>query len=591
MFVPELLGSAISGVAGHPRIEFTGSWTRRADGLWSLPIRARLSVPESAWMSAETNWFVVFEPSSSSVTIFPARDGGIVSTFQHQSFNDEGASNSPWRLGNPCLQRQAAAFGRSSWCGQPDEIDEKIAWYLERLLLWIDAAATGELAVAGEPFELPAGPGQTGFPVIGFVNSKYDIEFWSARKGTWGWADLAKLPRAVATYAVTSFRDRNLKPIIDLKWGALVSSISPSTTALWIALEQLPVLAPWEFPRTWSALSSYLKSVGVGLEDVLIQAGADRRVRKKDNDPLILLFGFPISHIIGEAPSRYHWIAVDGVDLSNRRAQKNGFRASEKTRQLIDRSRATSTSALTWLRTANWEPEELRTRSGNDSVVSSQGVLLIGAGSLGSAVAENLVRMGITRMGVIDADRLDVGNLTRHALGLDAVGHNKAKALASALNLIMPDANAAAFESSFPPIDGDVADQLRAFDVIVDCTGSDAILDAMSEFEWGGEKLFVSLAMTWKAEGLLVFTASESAFPKIDAKERFSSVDVPPTDLQDARIEGVGCWHPVFPASAADVRLWSAVGSKAVGRAMRSPERRCEYFRQTEDGALERIDV
>jgi len=591
LFVPEPLGSAISGIADHPRIECIGPWARRADGVWSLPVRARLSVPESAWMPAETNWFVVFEPANASVTIYPAKDGGITTTFQHQSINDEGATGTQWRLGNPCLQRQAAVFGRSSWHGQPDEITDKIGWYIERLLLWIDAAAIGKLAVAGEPFELPAGPEQGGFPVIGFVSSGSDLAFWSARCGTWGWADIAKLPGASATYAVTTFRDQGMKSIRELEWGELVSSLSSSTAVLWIALDKLPVLPPWELPRTWSALSSHLRNSGVVLEDVLIQAGADRRRRKADNDPLTLLFGFPISHITGDPPSRYHWMALESVGLSNRRAQKSGFRASEQTRRLIDRSKATSSSTLAWIRTANWETEELRTRSGSDGLDSSKSVLIIGAGSLGSAVSENLVRMGVTRVGVIDADRLDVGNLTRHALGLDAVGYNKAKALARALNLITPDANATAFETSFPPTDGNLAEQLRTFEVIVDCTGSDAVLDAMSEFEWDGEKIFVSLAMTWKAEGILIFTASEASFPTIDAKERFSEIDVPPTDLQDARVEGVGCWHPVFPASAADVRLWSAIGAKAVLKAIRSPERRCEYFRQSDDGTVERRDV
>ncbi|MBO0132207.1 HesA/MoeB/ThiF family protein [Agrobacterium burrii] len=591
MFVPEPLGLAISGVAGHTRIECTGPWTRRADGVWSLPILARLSVPETAWMPAETKWFVTFEPANTAVTIYPAKDGGITTTFQHQSFNHEGAAGTPWRLGNPCLQRQTAVFGRSSWYGQPEELAEKITWYLDRLLLWIDAAATGELAVVGEPFELPAGPEQGGFPLIGFMSSESDVAFWSGRRGTWGWADIAKLPGASATYALTAFRDKEMKPVRELKWGGLISALPSATAALWVALDKLPVLSPWELPRTWSALSSYLEKSGIALENILIDAGADRRRRRTDNDPLILLFGFPISHVIGYPPSRYHWIALEGVGLSNRRTQKNGFRSSEQTRRLVDRSRATSTTVLSWLRTANWEPEELRTRSGHEVLSSLKSVLLIGAGSLGSALSENLARMGVTRIGVIDADRLDVGNLTRHALGLDGVGHNKAKALARALNLIMPDADAIAFETSFPPMDSNLAAQLRTYEVIVDCTGSDVVLDAMSEFDWGGEKIFVSLAMTWKAEGLLIFTASEASFPTIDAKERFSEVDVPPTDLNDARVEGVGCWHPVFPASAADVRLWSAVGSKAVVRAMRSPERRCEYFRQSDDGMVERRDV
>nr|WP_197980196.1 MULTISPECIES: ThiF family adenylyltransferase [unclassified Rhizobium] len=567
-----------------------GSWKSTRGGQWSLPFRASLSEPATASISEETEWYLVFEAANSSFTIFPSKSGGIISTFQHQSFNDRGPADILWRAGNPCLHRPTAAFGRVSWNGQPDAIDEKIVWYVERLLLWIDAAAANELVVPGEPFELPSGPGQASFPVIGFVGTEDDLSFWPAQARKWGWADLAKIPRAVETYAVQVFRDSNLEEIFPVTWGSFVSSAKPSATALWIALDRLPVLAPWQLPRTWAALSKCLAEAGVDLPGILACAGADRRRGDKNNSVLTLLLGFPLSGTLGERPSRFHWIALSGLELSGRGTQKNGFRPVESAWQLIDHSWAKSGTTLNWLRSANWEPRELRTRSGSGQTIPSASVLLIGAGSLGSVLAENLVRMGITDMGILDPDRLDVGNLTRHALGVDAVGHNKANALASALNMIMPDATVIGLPSSFPPSENSIADQIRSFDVVVDCTGADSVLDLMAEFDWGGEKAFISLAMTWRAEGLLVYTASETAFPAIDAKERFLEFDIPPTDLDDARMEGIGCWHPVFPATAADVRLWSAIGSKAVLKAIESPGRRCDYFRQSADGTVEKVN-
>lgn len=589
LFVPEILSVAADEIAKRPRILFVGCWQSRRDGLWSLPFRARVSEPETDVIPLETEWYLVLDLSSSTVTIFPAKSGGIARTFRHQSFNDTGTTDVPWRTGNPCLNRPVAAFGRTSWNGEPEAIDEKIAWYVERLLLWIDAAATNELAVTGEPFELPSGPGQASFPVVGFMEMDSDLAFWSALAGGWGWADLAKFPRAVDTYAIKLFRDQRLAEVNRPDWGNLVSSAEPSATALWIALNRLPVLAPWELPRTWAALSKCLSDEGVDLPGILQEAGAVRRRESKHSGRLTLLLGFPISRVLGQLPSRFHWIAVSGPELCGRGTQKNGFRPIEASWQIIDRSSARSSAALNWLRTVNWVPDELRTRSGSGSGVPRKSVLLIGAGSLGSAIAENLVRMGVTNMGVVDPDRLDVGNLTRHALGVDAVGHNKADALTSALNLIMPDANVTSFPSRFPPSEEAVADRIRSFDVIVDCTGTDVVLDSLAEFGWGGEKLFISLAMTWRAEGLLVYTASETAFPTIDAKQSFLEFDLPPTNIDDAMMEGIGCWHPVFPATAADVGLWSAVASKAVLRAMESPGRTREYFRQSSDGTVERI--
>ncbi|MFS8146918.1 ThiF family adenylyltransferase [Rhizobium sp. BR 249] len=551
---------------------------------------ALLSADPTEFISAATAWYVVFIPRTKDVTVYPAMIGGVSATFQHQSFNSEGGGSLPWRLGNPCLDRPAAIFGRASWNGQPDEIDEKIIWHLERLLMWIDAAAMGELAIDGEPLELPPGPGQTNFPVVGFIGAGDDLTFWQGRTNEWGWVDLAKLPAAKTSYAMTTFRDHQSAPIRESPWGRTIAQAAVAKTGLWIALDNLPVLAPWELPRTWADLSAQLAGQGVQLADVFELAGADRRRRKDDRGTVTLLLGFPTAELIGEAPSKYHWIAVGSVELSDRKTKKNGFRANERVHRLIDRNRPTANSSLTWLRTVNWEPDQIRTRSGFGTGMVSKRVLVLGAGSLGGAVSENLVRMGVTRMGILDPDVLDVGNLTRHVLGMGAVGHDKATALAHALSLAMPDANVTGVVARFPPGTDELAEELRSFDVIIDCTGSDAVLDAMAEFDWGGEKIFISLAMTWRAEGLLVFTASEATFPAIDAKESFNEMNVPPTDFGDAYMEGIGCWHPVFPATAADVRMWGAVATTTILEAIRLPKRRCQYFRQGFDGTVERLN-
>jgi hypothetical protein len=590
LFVPEILQRVSDRIADHPRIRCTASWSSDPEGRWSLPFTAILGLAPTEFILAETAWYVVFVPRTKSVTVYPALVGGIVATFQHQSFNREGGAALPWRLGNPCLDRPAAAFGRALWNGQPDAIDEKIVWHLERLLIWIDAAASGELAIDGEPLELPSGPGQTSFPVVGFVGAADDLEFWADRNNDWGWVDLARLPGAKASFAMTAFRDQKLVTIRKLEWGRAIAGADPTKVGLWLALDKMPVLPPWELPRTWADLSAYFDGQGVDLAEVFESAGADRRRRKDDRGTITLFLGFPIAEMIGDAPSKYHWNAIGSVEFSDRKTKKNGFRANEHTRRFLDRSRPRADAPLTWLRTINWESEQIRTRSGPESEMVSERVLIIGGGSLGGAVAENLVRMGVTRMAIIDPDIVDLGNLTRHVLGMDAVGHDKATALATALSLIMPDADVRGIVASFPPTTQELSDDLRSSDVIIDCTGSDGVLDAMAEFDWGGEKTFISLAMTWRAEGLLVYTASEAAFPAVDAKESFHEMNVPPTDFRDARMEGIGCWHPVFPATAADVRMWSAVGARAVLDTIRLPERRCLYYRQGFDGTVERIN-
>ncbi|NRB57940.1 MAG: thiamine biosynthesis protein ThiF, partial [Salinicola sp.] len=129
------------------------------------------------------------------------------------------------------------------------------------------------------------------------------------------------------------------------------------------------------------------------------------------------------------------------------------------------------------------------------------------------------------------------------------------------------------------------------WNVVIDCTASDAVLKAMGNFAWVTERLFVSLSMTWEAKGMFAYSASETGFPAIDAMERFMAVSVPPATQRVGDMEGIGCWHPVFPAAADDVNLWGAIGSKFVRSAILNPQKLASLFVQQEDGSVDRSDA
>lgn len=74
---------------------------------------------------------------------------------------------------------------------------------------------------------------------------------------------------------------------------------------------------------------------------------------------------------------------------------------------------------------------DMRARIASLSRLSSQKVLLIGAGAIGSVIADQLARAGIEALTVIDHDVLEPGNLVRHANNLSHVGLAKSQAAAS----------------------------------------------------------------------------------------------------------------------------------------------------------------
>ena len=66
-------------------------------------------------------------------------------------------------------------------------------------------------------------------------------------------------------------------------------------------------------------------------------------------------------------------------------------------------------------------------------------VVIIGCGAIGSFLAVNLVKAGISKLILIDDDFLDYPNISRHVLGMDYILKNKAEGLKEYLEKSFPD--------------------------------------------------------------------------------------------------------------------------------------------------------
>lgn len=588
--VPRELQAAFTLINNDPRMRTNNAWMLSADKRWSLKFTADLSVPCSRFMPDNSVWHLVLwqEGTQIRIELYPDKSEGISATFQHQNYNFSDASTREWTSGNPCLENTPAAFGRNLWGQEPEALLDRISWRLSRLLFWIDAAAQENLATTGDAVELPAFPNQLPFTVIGFSEETDDLPFWASKTGEWGFASSTGLPGARGTRFLREFFDKKGNLIRATKWSPFMRKGARTTDAVWSVLPTLPVLAPWQAPRTWQELSHCFAQCGLSLTDLFSDVGRAVRALRKQRAPGLLLLGFPLENKIGDAPARIHWLALRLAGLSNTMTKRPGFRPTERNRRAWDREQPLSQEPIRWLRTQNWAADQLRTRGEAANDIRSKKVLIIGAGSLGSMITENLMRIGVVSLGILDADILQTGNLSRHALTMTSVGHNKASALVEHLNRILPDASARSFSCAFPPECEVAKRSLRQYDVIIDCTGDDGVLKALAAFDWQSEKIFISLAMTWRAEGLFAFAASETTFPVTDASSRFAASASPEIDMDEARIEGIGCWHPVFPARADDVQLWAAVGTKFICRVVSAPGRIYEYFKQMPDGTVER---
>lgn len=592
MTIPAILAAAIKSLPPNDRIDLHGPWTGYPDGRWAFPMTARLSVAPGNGIPDESGWQIHARGYRGSfrIRIYPDAATGISATYAHQSCNRENPDGNPWRLGKPCLNRPVGAFRRDNWADEPSGVAECLGWMIERLLSWIDAAATDSLIRQNEPFELPTRVYERAAVVIGFRETPEGYGAWMAAPEKWGYARINKVRGAIGAEVVALFLNRDPEEILKIQWGAAIVPDSGPPNAVWCRLPAAPILPPWQFPETWQDLVAACAAMGTDLPAMIADAASRlRRLDRYDERKLSrLLIGFPIAKKMSATPDRLHWLAIDQLELTGRLKLPRGtdFGAERRARDI---AMVSADRPLIWWPTSNWASDELRNRGAADDAVQAKSVLIIGCGAIGAPVADMLLRIGVTRLGVMDGDRVEAGNLCRHILSTDDVGHFKANALARRLSTAMPDADIKSLRTYFPPIEDSSRLVVQGFDVIVDCTGSDEVLDALAAYPWNEEKIFISLGMTWAAEGLVAFAASESIFPSLDARSFFAEV-APHRPDDEMPMEGLGCWHPVFPARANDTMFWASQGVSFIQQAMLERSRKRVHYRRTVGGGVERDD-
>ena len=172
----------------------------------------------------------------------------------------------------------------------------------------------------------------------------------------------------------------------------------PSEAAVWIRFDHLLKRPPWRAPQTWQEIREFAAEEEPDFDARLRRATSPIR----DGKSHYILMGFPVSKVMGEEPSVFIWVAFR-TRLEPDKVQKtpvNGFR-TQKAAWLKDRQSGVlaDDAPVEWLDTQNWHPDELATRGRFNALVHRK-VLLIGAGALGSILAETIVRGGVLEVAV-----------------------------------------------------------------------------------------------------------------------------------------------------------------------------------------------
>lgn len=179
-------------------------------------------------------------------------------------------------------------------------------------------------------------------------------------------------------------------------------------------------------------------------------------------------------------------------------------------------------------------------------------IALLGAGAIGSILAESIVRSGITHIDVWDKDKVEAGNLCRSTYSINDLQENKADAIVKRIKELSPFCKATAHCFDFYGTvnyksQEDVKKELEKYDLIIDCTASNELLHFLSyAFE---DKHIISMSITNHAQDLLCISNADGN-PYELRKHYLSKIE---QDTQNFYVEGIGCYTPTFLALNSEV--------------------------------------
>ena len=560
---------ALDGIREFSLLE-DWEWVPETNSWW-LHGRIQLEIPVNPFIPSKSEWYIKTYPAYplGVIAFYPAAAEGLKHTFPHQNYNGSDPGDCRWRQGRLCVDTGIGSLGRHGYDTEPFDAHSRLVWHVGRLIEWLRAAAAGNLVRHGDPFELPDFC-QKSPPTVAFNETRETLKEWDGAEDSAGMAELAAVPGANEVWYLKSFNSSVGRPIVSMGWGELLSGPSElRQTALWVRLRSTPVLEPWQAPMTWGEIRFALREQDIDLDDLLRRGFA----RIRDGESHLLLLGFPIPKAVGGAPVRMHWLAarLPVLTVTNPR----GFRpTNDRGRWWQEREFALGDGkAVEWLKTESWSTEELSGRGSFSPALTDKRVALIGAGALGSVIAELLVRGGVKIVTICDGDTLHAGNLVRHALTLESAESNKAVEVSRKLNTSSPHARVTAYESNLSHGHESPPSELEDSDLVIDCTGSDEALNRLGQIEFPNSTVFASMSLGMFGKRAFVFSSSGVRFPL----ERFQEA-VSPWILKEREEnpgiqlpwEGIGCWHPLFPARVDDVWMMASAAIKNIERNLQS---------------------
>ena len=211
-------------------------------------------------------------------------------------------------------------------------------------------------------------------------------------------------------------------------------------------------------------------------------------------------------------------------------------------------------------------------------------ILLIGAGAIGSFLAESLVRGGIRNITLSDGDCVEAGNLCRASFEMNSIGNSKVSALRKKLNEISPFCKIREYGiwhrngnflydykngDFYGNVNYDSQEKfiknIEKYDLIIDCTASNELLHFLSYAVKLPTQL-VSVCITNHAQDCL-FLSNTNGNVFEQRKHFLAKIE---QDTDNFYVENTGCYAPTFLATASDMLPFTNLVVRKINKSLAS---------------------
>lgn len=548
------------------QVEIIDEWKFENElNIWYLHLNIAIEY-KTTYFPQISQWYIIVDSNypKGKIKVYPDVKNSITVTLYHQANNSKIERNGLWRKGALCLEVNTI----STFQSEPYSVDERLLYHVKRAINWLELAAKGQLVADNEPFELPEFT-LSNVLEMQFAFSEDIVTFmqWESTDCRYGIAELDVYKSKPFVYYVKQFKSLNGNIEHYTQWGKHLSktNISSPINAPWILLKQPPVINEWQAPETLGDLIDACNSQHIDVMNVLKNVVSKIRDGKRH----LLLLGFPVPKTFGGEPEIVFWKALYLPVISYGKKTAKGFRTNQQGWWLRDKSEVlTRKTKLDWIISENWNQQEISQRGKMNDFLLRKKMLLVGAGCVGASVAEILVRSGIYNLTVVDSDIFEVGNLSRHVLNVGNIGELKELSLCSYLNSLNPHANVEVINDTLT-IDEEFKTNiaLDKYDIIIDCTGENSVLDVFQRADFRKSHIIASISVGLGAKHLYMTIMNGTTFYFNSFYKLISPYIQSERDLFDdynLPRNGIGCWHPTFPARSDDVWLAAATAVKAI---------------------------